>query len=373
LEIPPDDFVEFVPERYRDLAPRRIRNVDGGDSWLIEGVPLVHTGANLTAGERIKPRGKSYWKEDGSRATGAGDSAQRLREQDLDGVDAEVLFPPIFVKGALAGITDPKAYEAIVEGYNTFLAEKYCAVAPDRLIATGVIPERGLQGAIRELRHCSELGLKAVALTSFPNGGTLASPDDDAFWAAALELSMPVTGHTHFGAPYPPYVNGPQPGSSADAGWLTTRQASQRPMWTVAQLIMTGVFDRFPQLQLYFAETNASWLPNALQQFDENYKTYEHMVTTKLDKLPSEYIRQHVWFGMIMDAVVFKMLDLMPVGNLMWGSDFPHSVGSFPHSQEWLEASFEGIDPQLKQTILVDSPVRFFHLDQNIDLTPTSP
>ena len=41
LEVPPDDFVGYVPERFRDRAPRRIQTGDGGDSWLIEGVALV--------------------------------------------------------------------------------------------------------------------------------------------------------------------------------------------------------------------------------------------------------------------------------------------------------------------------------------------
>lgn len=48
-------------------------------------------------------------------------------------------------------------------------------------------------------------------------------------------------------------------------------------MWTVAQLIATGVFDRFPDLRIYFAETNASWLPIGLYQLDENYELYSHL------------------------------------------------------------------------------------------------
>src|SRR5262249_15215246 len=143
LEIPPDDFLTYVPDAYRDRAPRRIRTGDGGDSWLVEGVPLIHTGSNLTAGEPVQARGKSYWRPDGSRTTGAGDAAQRLHEQDVDGIDAEVLFPPIFVKDALAGIGDADAYLAIVQAYNTFIAEDFCRVAPDRLIANGVVPSRG--------------------------------------------------------------------------------------------------------------------------------------------------------------------------------------------------------------------------------------
>jgi predicted TIM-barrel fold metal-dependent hydrolase len=370
LEIPPDDFLPHVPDAYRDRAPRRIQTGDGGDSWLVEGAPLIHTGPNLVAGGPILNRGKSYWNADGSRTTGGGLAPQRLAEQDLDGIDAEVLFPPIFVKEALAGISDADAYTAIVQGYNTFIANDYTAVAPDRLLALGVIPSRGLDSAIEELTRCAELGVKGVCLLAFPSGGAVAKAEDDRFWEAALELDMPVTAHTHFGAPFPPFVTGPQPGSDPRASALCSRQAIQRPLWTVAQLIVAGVFDRFPSLQLYFAETNASWLPNGLVEMDENADT--RGTSSELTKKPSQYVRDHVFFSFIQDGLVPSMLDLLPVDNLMWGSDFPHSVSSFPHSREWLDETFGKMPTDVARKILVDTPARFFRLDTDAELTETA-
>jgi len=370
LEVPATDYTPYVAEIHRDRAPKLVRTAEGGDSWLIEGSPLQHTASNLTAGQQIKRR-MSHLLPDGSRFPGTGGGLQRLREQDQDGIDAEVLFPPIFASIGLAGISDTNAYLAIVEGYNRFLGEEFCPVAPDRLLATGAIPERGVEGAIAELRRCKEMGLKAVVLTSFPNGGLVASPEDDPFWEEALALNMPVTSHIYFGAPYPPTVAGPQPGAPVDAIALTSRQATLRPMWTVAQLMVTGVFDRFPDLKLYFAETNASWLPIALQQLDENYKLYEHFYAKKLQKLPSEYVKEHVYFTFIQDLAVTKMFDLVPTDNLMWGTDFPHSVTSFPNSQIWLKEAFDSVDPALKRKILVENPAKFFHLDPNASITET--
>ncbi len=103
------------------------------------------------------------------------------------------MFPPIFASIGLSGISDPKAYLAIIEGYNRYLGESYCAVARDRLIATGVIPERGIEGALTELERCSQMGLKTVCLSAFPNGGLNPAPEDDRFWETALELDMPVS------------------------------------------------------------------------------------------------------------------------------------------------------------------------------------
>jgi len=76
-------------------------------------------------------------------AEGAGDAAQRLREQDKDGLDAEVLFPPVFASRFIEGIKDPEVYGAMIRAYNTFLAHDYCAVAPDRLIGNATMPITG--------------------------------------------------------------------------------------------------------------------------------------------------------------------------------------------------------------------------------------
>jgi uncharacterized protein len=371
LEIPPDDFLAYIPEEHRDRAPRRVKTTDGGDSWLVEGAPLIHTGSNLTAGGKVQHRGKSYWNPDGSRATGGGLAAQRLAEQDQDGVDAEILFPPIFTKEALAGISDLDAFHAIIQGYNTFVAEDYSQVAPDRLMPLGVIPSRTLDGAVEELKRCARLGLKGICLLQFPNGGPTAKAEDDRFWETALELGMPVCAHTHFGAAFPPFVTGPQAGADPFAGSLCSRQALLRPQWTVAQLIGTGVFDRFPSLQVYFAETNASWIPIGLQQYDENFQTYSHLYEGRLTKRPSEYWFDHVFVSFIMDPLVGRMLDLLPIDNLTWGSDFPHSVGSWPNSRAWLEETFGTAPEEVRRKLCYENVAKFFKLDLDTKLTPT--
>ena len=71
----------------------------------------------------------------------------------MDGVDAEVLFPSLFSTRFLEGITDPEVYLAMVRACNTFLAQDYCSVAPDRLIGSGVIPISGIDDAVAELRR----------------------------------------------------------------------------------------------------------------------------------------------------------------------------------------------------------------------------
>src|SRR5580658_4692949 len=94
VETPPDGWRKYVPEQWRDRAPRLIRLPDGSDGWLVEGQPMLHNGQNIKGRGPVKFANASYYNEDGSLREGAGDARQRLREQDLDGIDAEVLFAP---------------------------------------------------------------------------------------------------------------------------------------------------------------------------------------------------------------------------------------------------------------------------------------
>ena len=78
----------------------------------------------------------------------------------------------------------------MLHAYNTFLAEEYCAVSRDRLVALGAIPTHSIEAATRELEYCAKAGLKGVMLNTFPSSKSYPSPEDDRFYAAAIDLSV---------------------------------------------------------------------------------------------------------------------------------------------------------------------------------------
>ena len=102
VETPPF-WNKYVPEKWADRAPRLVRLEDGGEGWLIEGMPMLKNGQNITGRGPIRFDFGSYYKPDGTPNDGAGPAEQRLREQDEDGIDAEVLFPPVFASRFLEG------------------------------------------------------------------------------------------------------------------------------------------------------------------------------------------------------------------------------------------------------------------------------
>lgn len=374
LETPPD-FVAFLPEKYKDRAPKLIRLPDdGGDAWLIEGMPLAYASQNLKGRGVVRFKGQSYFKPDGSRTDGAGDGVQRLHEQDEDGIDAELLFVPVFASRFIEHIADKDAYLAMVQAYNTWLAD-YMAVAPDRLIGNALMPVSGIDDAINELNRAQELGFRSVQLIQFPNGsGAPKGTEDDPFWERALELAMALSPHMSFGGVI--NTGGARHDTSAwpvEAGM--TQHSPTAPAPTMAQMIVNRTFERIPELRFYFAEINAAIFPASLYYMDRDYLEYNSWFQLELPQMPSEYMKQHGLYGMVREPLAVRvgrdLPDDMPLELFWWGSDFPHSVGTFPHSREYIAETFDDLKPELRHRILVGNAAEHLGLDLDADITET--
>src|SRR3954453_908188 len=115
----------------------------------------------------------------------------RVAAMYADGIDRQLLSPnPITYFGDL----DPVAAVAYARAHNDALAELVRA-HPDRLLGAAQLPMQDLSAAIAELeRSTRDLGLSAPYLDTDP-GRTLDDPAMDDFWAAAVDLDVPVFIH----------------------------------------------------------------------------------------------------------------------------------------------------------------------------------
>ncbi|MFQ6028584.1 MAG: amidohydrolase family protein [Dehalococcoidia bacterium] len=377
LEVPPERWTHRVPEKYRDRAPRTVRLPDGGDALLIEGQPLRESNfLDLRAG-----RADADWTPVGLRvedAAGVGPPEQRLQEQDTDGMDAEVLFPAQAAGPTLwRNITHDEVYKHIVRGYNDWLGEEYCPVSPDRLIGLGVIPWTNIDDAIAELEHCSRLGMKGVVLGAFPNGNSYPLPEDDKFWAAALDMKMPLSVHVTFDR------SGPrerQPTFKYPKEDPETMRKIRRPLleWVcnfglrpsigVTQMVFSGVFDRFPDLKMFFAETRLGWVPFWLEHADLWYERHrgwaEDMLGFKpLQRLPSEYIKEHIYWTVQYEKVAIELRHHVGVDHIMFATDFPHIECEYPNSKAVVEEIYADIPGEDRDKIWAQNAVDYFKLD----------
>jgi len=373
LEMPPDCCAHWLPKQYREWAPRKVALPDGGEGFVIKDSKPVIGQQGLFAGhsaEDFTPFGKPW------SGVGTGGPKQRLQEQDADGVDAEVLYPaPQFLRLCRTVIDDVSAYHAMLRAYNDWLAKEYCAEAPDRLIGVGVLPVSTIDATVAELEHCKELGLRTVNVAAFPAGHRYPSMEDDRFWAAALDLDMPLTAHVSMSAKddskEPVFV---YPKTPMAAQWARTDYIQRlyrygyRGATNAVQMMLQGVFDRFPRLKIYFAENQIGWMPLFLQQLDRQYERnhswgLRELGVPPLKRLPTEYVREHCYWGFFDDPMGVRMLDVIGADNVMWSTDFPHIECAWPKSMELVGEIFLGMSDTKRRQITAGNAIQYFRLD----------
>lgn len=383
LEIRPDRYTARLPKKFRDHAPQVITLQDGTLGVLQEGKPIERLICNIASGKPYEERrpfdplpGENY-----DTSPGTGSPEQRMKEQDMDGIDAEILFAGNVGPSYWRGIKNDDAFRAMFRAYNDWLAEEYCSANPDRLIGVGVIPMTNMNDAMAEMEHCKKLGLKAIALNAFPTGQLFPLPEDDKFWAAAVEMAMPVTIHVAFGFPLrgtppPPvpsfkYAKIPDPEAAVPDMVDRFNKYGFRGAIQITQLIWAGVFDRFPKLNVYIAEVQIGWVPNWLDQLDNEYGRQRFWVERvlglpQLPKFPSEYAREHAYWGFNRNPAGVRIArQEMGVDKVMWANDFPHLESDWPNSDRVLEESFVGIPEDDQYKMIAGNAIEFFHLDNS--------
>ena len=378
LEVVPERWTGRMPAAFRDKAPRTIKLSDGGDAILVEGqkpypVPFLDLRAGRT-NETWQPFGVTV--ED---TAGVGPPEQRIREQDMDGLHAEVLFPNMQLGPRLwRTMADDGAYLAAVRAYNDWLGEEYCAVSRDRLIGLGVIPWTNIDDAVTELERCARLGLKGVALGVFPSGKSYPTPEDDRFWAAALDMEMPVTVHVGFDrlgprASEPTFVyRDADPGAVAKIPGRTIVEwmalLGLPPALSLTQMVMSGVFDRMPDLQVFFAETRLGWVPFWMEEADYWYERHRHWAERLLNlkplrQRPSDYVRQHIHFSVQhVERVAIELRHHLGVGHVMFATDFPHIECDWPNTRPFAERLFAGVPRDEAFKIAAGNVLSYFRL-----------
>jgi predicted TIM-barrel fold metal-dependent hydrolase len=306
---------------------------------------------------------------------GCGSAEQRLREQDQDGIDAEIIFALGIRNRA---IRDKTAFIAIIRGFNDYMVEEYCAIDPDRLIGMAVLPNIGAEDDIAEMERCKRLGFKAAWLSTYPSGKSYPTVEDDRFWAAALDIDMRIVVHTSFPAhvgsretalfKYPQEPEGEQRPPTD----FVQRLARQGPYHTgcveASQMVVAGVFERFPQLQIYWAENNVGWLPYFYEQIDHEYSVNRfwaerHLGLPRLKRLPSEYFREHAYWGFFEDHVGVRLRHEVGVDRMMWSTDFPHVVTRWPNSLKVMESQMAGVPADELRKMVAGNAIKFFRLD----------
>jgi predicted TIM-barrel fold metal-dependent hydrolase len=146
---------------------------------------------------------------------------------------------------------------------------------------------------------------------------------------------------------------------------------SQRPF---VQLMLSGVFDRFPRLKFVMTENGCAWLPGLIAHMDGTLKAIrgggsvgEIRYTEDERKgqlLASEAFAQNCWMGVSQPGMAdARAMDFVGQDRFMWGSDYPHDEGTYPHSREAIRSRFHELTPDVKFKILGENAAELYDFD----------
>lgn len=314
------------------------------------------------------------WETDNAEGLrGAFDPEQRDKELDADGVAAEVIFPdadaitgmagPPFGAGLSAGeITDPELAFAGARAHNRFLVE-LCGHQPERRGGIGLVPiTHDIERAVKEIEWLAQQpGIRGVMVpTMWRDHPPYNHPAYDPVWAACQAADLPV--HTHSGeAPQEEY-NENIGIYLAEAAWWPAR-----PMW---HLLFSGVFERFPQLKFVVTESAAYWAADMMWKWDQymggghTTKKLAALLEGKISRLPSDYFGTNLFIGAsTMSKEELRRRYVIGCDVMMWGTDYPHPEGTWPHTVERLRSDFGGLPVDDTAQLLGETAGRCYGFD----------
>jgi predicted TIM-barrel fold metal-dependent hydrolase len=154
---PPTLWTAGLERRFRDRAPHIEKDSNGrkGSFFVCEDLPPLRISGAFAAGQTFD---RSLLEAGLENAPAGGwNPAERLKDMELDGVDAAVLYTTMGF--LLFWIEDAAFQRDCFRVYNDWLAE-FCRHAPARLAGLGLVSLFDVELARRELERCAKLGLK---------------------------------------------------------------------------------------------------------------------------------------------------------------------------------------------------------------------
>jgi predicted TIM-barrel fold metal-dependent hydrolase len=380
----------YCPERYLPEFDDYCRVTRTRSSRLIAA---INEGR---AGDRPNPTLRELGLEATARCIeceGHHDPHARVRHMDEQGIAAEIVFAggqnfeelPFMGKGWNAGPAGIRGELRSVAGWiwNRWLAD-YVSVAPHRLVGVLQTAVWDVDTAIAEITWGAEHGLRVVNLPApradFP---PYTSPVYDRLWQACAATGSVIV--THSGGGEEPLGIGGRRGNFlhiVENHWLGNRG--------LAQLIFGGVFHRHPDLKFVLTEQRVEFAPQLVRHLDSAYDAgtrtdvkggglvpaapflyvdsdvdEDPSSPNALPRRPSHYWRSNCYLsGSFLAPFEIELREDVGLGNLMWGSDYPHVEGTWPYTRESIRHTFAPIPEDEARLILGETAIDVYGFDR---------
>jgi uncharacterized protein len=355
LWVPKNAWQDRVAARFKEAAPKVVETPEG-TFWEWEG---QLRGPSADGRDNAKQR-EHFLRMGVVTPVGSlppSDPTVFLEHMDMAGIYAALIY----------GFTrkphykDPELWRESYRAYNDFLLD-FDAHAPDRIIAPPQLPVKFPEACPAELTRVLARGAKAVEFVAFDAAQPIIDPVWEPVWSAAEEAGIPVCCHIGdaAGVPYPPNVRG-----ALMAHFSVSPLALAK---AIPEFVFGGVLERHPRLRLTFGECRIGWLPFLIYWMDRQVDPKARRDPdpyVKLTIMPSEYVKRQMTFSFEDDFIGMQLLDedWANIADVaVWGGDYPHGQGVWPHPDPVMDELFAGKDPVLKQEVLFDRSARLLNI-----------
>ena len=360
---PPSLWTSRAPAALREVAPRVVKNAEGNPQWIVgRDLPLSPPGFCVVRADGSKIAGRFSLQTFEEMTPAASEAGARLRVMDELGIRLQIVYPNIlgFAGGSIMQVEDAALRLFCVTAYNDAVAELQ-AQAHGRLRPQSLIPFWDVKLAVKELTRCQdELGLTGFTMTDSPEAWGQPSLNDaywDPLWAAAQERGLPVNFHIGSGGT----------GGVVWAGMEVSRLLASlstilfmNNMRCLANLIFSGLLDRFPALNFVSVESGIGWIPFLLEACE--YQMDENAVPLKLR--PREYFARQIYASFWFEHEdVARTIERLGASNVMVETDFPHPTCLYPGPRKKLEDALASLPVASQRKVLYENAARVYGLD----------
>lgn len=341
---PPNLWTDYTEKKFLSQAPCVVSD-GAADRWLCEGVTM-HTTRELVGVTRDFTDRRKTGKYGEEIAQSGYVPEARLKAMAKDGVWAEVVYPTVALRLFMLKSAPLKA--ALFRAYNSWIAD-FCKAHPDRLKGLGCLAIEDVPGAVKELERCKKLGL--VGGLIILEGLEHEDPRYYPLWKASQELHMPISMHVETGNVM---------STTTRVDLITYATHIQK---TLASMVYSGLFDRFPNFKLVSVESDAGWAGYFIERMDFFYNLHGSRRKERgilCERPPSEIFHRSLYYTFINDLSGVAARNIVGVNNILWSSDFPHSGSTWPHSRQSAARHVAGIPKADADKILWKNTARLY-------------
>ncbi|WP_029114877.1 amidohydrolase family protein [Mycobacterium sp. URHB0044] len=372
----PEVWLSRVPRRFRDSCPRVVeasgtetdqygfgqKVPKGSQVWQLEGKVYGQLGLNAVAGKPSTELGTEPLRFS-DMIEGCYDPVARVKDMDIDGVQAQMLFPsfPRFAGTMFQNLDDKDLARACTSAWNDYVLDEWCLAFPGRFIPMIILPYWSIDESVAELDRAAHHNVRAVSFPENPVPLGLPSFHTSHWDRLFAELeAREIVVSMHFGTSGQVIPTAPEAPMAVFISLMGLNS-----MRSVCDLIFSPTFHKFPDLKVSVAEGGIGWIPWLVERMDITWERHRFYQNVNQMMRPSDIFARNIFGCFISDQYGVDNRHRIGLDNITWECDYPHSDSFWPNSRKVVAEMFHEVPDHEVRAIVEDNARRLYRFPRS--------